>query len=140
MTLKQTIKTIIIIFAIFGLLYLAKLIYDTYIMYGIASIIILAIIILVAIYCFYSRESQCSVRMPGRQRDQHRYFSTKQRQTILHRQRHRCKICGARLDHRSTQYDHKIPWSQGGRTNIRNGQALCANCHAKKCYEERSKK
>ncbi len=138
--MRINIQKIATIFIFILILCGIKAAYDTYMMYGIASVIILVAITLIAIYCFYSGKSQRGVRMTGRQRDPQRYFSPKQRQVILQKQHNRCKICGARLDHRATQYDHRIPWSQGGRTNVKNGQALCANCHAKKCYNERSKK
>ena len=42
-----------------------------------------------------------------------------------------CKRCGVELD-RSFHADHIIPHSQGGRTIIRNGQALCARCNQQK--------
>ncbi len=42
-----------------------------------------------------------------------------------------CAICGVRLE-KNFHGDHKEPYSKGGETLIRNGQALCAPCNLKK--------
>jgi superfamily II DNA or RNA helicase len=42
-----------------------------------------------------------------------------------------CAICGAPLD-RNWEADHVIPYSKGGETDTRNGQALCQSCNRSK--------
>lgn len=68
--------------------------------------------------------------------DSRRYFTKSQKLEILERQHNKCAHCGKRLDPRYTQFDHIKMWAHGGRTTVSNGQALCANRHAVKCYSE----
>jgi superfamily II DNA or RNA helicase len=42
-----------------------------------------------------------------------------------------CKSCGVRLK-KDFHGDHIVPFSKGGETTIRNGQALCSKCNLKK--------
>jgi 5-methylcytosine-specific restriction endonuclease McrA len=72
-------------------------------------------------------------------RDKKRFFCEWQKQEIWNRQHGKCAQCNAPLDRRATQYDHIKQWARGGRTSVDNGQALCANCHAKKCFYEKTK-
>ncbi len=63
--------------------------------------------------------------------DSRRFFSTTQRNEIFVMYKGRCAICGEKLDE-NWQADHIIPWSQGGRTVIENGQPTCETCNKKK--------
>jgi hypothetical protein len=47
----------------------------------------------------------------------------------------RCEACGAPLD-RAFHADHRIAFSKGGPTTLRNGQALCAPCNLRKGGKE----
>jgi 5-methylcytosine-specific restriction endonuclease McrA len=42
-----------------------------------------------------------------------------------------CTRCGRPLDN-SFHADHVKPWSEGGITDVLNGQALCATCNLRK--------
>jgi 5-methylcytosine-specific restriction endonuclease McrA len=48
----------------------------------------------------------------------------------------RCAKCGEKLELSSTHYHHKKPWSEGGKTTVQNGIAVCAKCHAKLHIDE----
>ena len=63
-----------------------------------------------------------------------RYFTKSQKNEIWAQQNGLCKKCKQRLDPRTVEYDHKKEWSRDGRSNISNGQALCANCHKLKTH------
>lgn len=41
----------------------------------------------------------------------------------------KCPGCSGFLFEKIRCYDHKIPFAIGGKTNLRNLQALCGNCH-----------
>lgn len=60
-----------------------------------------------------------------------RYFSSKQRKMLRLLAGNQCSECGQKLLN-SFHADHRIPFSKGGKTNLNNGQALCANCNLKK--------
>lgn len=59
-----------------------------------------------------------------------RLFSAKQRRALAIYAKFNCEICRARLDR--FEADHVVPWSKGGKTDVRNGQALCPTCNRKK--------
>jgi len=69
------------------------------------------------------------VAYSGKERDAQRLFSSAQKRLILARAGHQCEwhsLLGRRC--KSTQRlqaDHIHPYSRGGATDIRNGQALC---------------
>lgn len=69
-------------------------------------------------------------------RDKRRAFTTTQKKEILVKQDYRCAGCGEKLGV-AVHYDHRKPWSAGGKTEVRNGRALCPNCHEKKTHSER---
>jgi len=50
------------------------------------------------------------------------------RQAILHRDKHRCRLCG-RSD-RTLHVHHLLELSRGGRTEPSNLLTLCQDCHA----------
>jgi DNA-directed RNA polymerase subunit RPC12/RpoP len=63
-------------------------------------------------------------------RDSKRSFTKSQQKVIFDRQDGYCARCGKKLKLSSTHYHHKKAWSKNGETNVKNGIAVCANCHA----------
>ena len=70
-------------------------------------------------------------------RDSRRSFTKSQKEAILYWQQYRCARCHYPLDNRAVKFHHKKHWSQGGRTTIKNGIALCSICHDIIHHEER---
>lgn len=60
-----------------------------------------------------------------------RIFSKQQRLALFEFYQGKCAICFDKLDS-SFHADHIIPYSKGGKTDVLNGQALCAACNLKK--------
>ncbi|MFB8021995.1 DEAD/DEAH box helicase [Streptomyces rubiginosohelvolus] len=60
--------------------------------------------------------------------DPRRYFSSSQRQRLYANAEGRCQRCLTPLD-QGWHADHRIPWADGGRTEVENGQALCGLCN-----------
>ena len=58
-------------------------------------------------------------------RDSRRTFSVTQRKELKSTQNNKCKICGIELSDDNIDYDHIIPWEDGGKTIVANGQAIC---------------
>ncbi len=69
--------------------------------------------------------------------DSRRQISRSEKNAVWEAQKGKCKICGKPLIPSATHYDHIKEYSRGGRTDISNIQALCANCHAKKTNQDR---
>jgi 5-methylcytosine-specific restriction endonuclease McrA len=65
-------------------------------------------------------------------------FTPEQKQAILERDQYRCVICGKGLaDGVELHVDHIRPRHLGGRSDIENGQTLCAQCNfPKKVYKQ----
>jgi 5-methylcytosine-specific restriction endonuclease McrA len=65
-------------------------------------------------------------------------FTPEQKQAILERDQYRCVICGKGLaDGVELHVDHIRPRHLGGRSDIENGQTLCAQCNfRKKVYRQ----
>jgi 5-methylcytosine-specific restriction endonuclease McrA len=65
-------------------------------------------------------------------------FTPEQKQAILERDQYRCVICGKGLaDGVELHVDHIRPRHLGGRSDIENGQTLCAQCNfRKKVYKQ----
>jgi hypothetical protein len=65
-------------------------------------------------------------------------FTSEQKQAILERDQYRCVICGkGRADGVELQVDHIRPRHLGGRSEVENGQTLCAQCNfRKKVYKQ----
>jgi hypothetical protein len=59
-----------------------------------------------------------------------RYISPKLRVETLLKSDGRCTHCGIRIVNGQFQADHIVRWSDGGRTEIGNLQALCLTCHS----------
>ena len=78
-----------------------------------------------------------------KERDTRRAFSQSQKNEIWDRQKGKCKGSHCRhsqLLRGATHYDHIKPHEDGGKTTVKNGQALCATCHALKSNKDRLKK
>ena len=61
-----------------------------------------------------------------------RYFSKSQRDQIFHNSKGKCQKCGTAITYKGFQADHIIPFSKGGKTETKNGQALCQKCNSSK--------
>lgn len=64
--------------------------------------------------------------------DDQRIFTSEQRRVIYIRDNGICQSCGKKVEWDNYEADHKIPWSQGGKTMVDNGQVLCLECNRKK--------
>ena len=76
-------------------------------------------------------------------RDSRRSFNRTQQNEIWDNQHGKCagSHCKhSRLLRSATHYDHIIPHEKGGRTEVSNGQALCATCHSIKTNKDRLEK
>lgn len=69
-------------------------------------------------------------------RDSRRSFTITQKKAIWYDQKGKCNLCSKRLDMRTVIYDHRKRWSDGGRSDMKNGQALCPGCNNMKNYKE----
>ena len=65
--------------------------------------------------------------------------SKSQKNEVLARQKNKCAKCHKLLDMRATHFDHATEVYKGGKSIIKNLQALCANCHSIKTNEDRLK-
>lgn len=61
-----------------------------------------------------------------------RKFTSSQRRTLYERQQGRCALCKKEFPIDLMEADHITPWSQGGKTELDNGQMLCRDCNRKK--------
>ena len=61
-----------------------------------------------------------------------RTFSDADKKTMYARQNGLCALCGKPFQLKEMHADHVTPWSQGGKTEISNGQMLCVQCNLKK--------
>ena len=60
-------------------------------------------------------------------------FNREQRHHIFKRDKARCVQCGRRWsDNYMLECDHIVTLSDGGRSEVTNGQLLCRECHANK--------
>lgn len=77
--------------------------------------------------------------LPSGRRRKREYIPRAIVQKVLERQNFRCAMCGKPLRGLHFHIDHKVPLAMGGSNSIRNLQALCPDCHAKKTREDRMK-
>jgi hypothetical protein len=77
---------------------------------------------------------------PKKKRDSRRSFTRTQKAEIWDQQNGKCAKCLKILKQRTVEYDHGKAWSDGGRTVVKNGRAMCAECHKLKTHKERLKK
>ena len=61
-----------------------------------------------------------------------RTFDKSQKRTMYERQNGICPMCGQKFSITQMHADHIKPWSHGGKTELSNGQMLCASCNLKK--------
>ena len=61
-----------------------------------------------------------------------RKFSAKVKKAVYERQGHRCAECGREFALEEMEADHKVAWSEGGRTVEDNCQVLCRKCNREK--------
>lgn len=61
-----------------------------------------------------------------------RAFTDSEKLTMYERQNGICASCGEYFLIEQMEGDHIIPWCEGGKTTIENGQMLCRNCNRKK--------
>lgn len=73
-------------------------------------------------------------------RDTRRAFTQRQKNELWVQQNGKCATCHQELDPRYVEYDHGKAWADGGKTTVKNGQALCANCHKIKTHNDGLKK
>jgi 5-methylcytosine-specific restriction endonuclease McrA len=70
------------------------------------------------------------------EKDTRRAFSQTQKKEILAKQGFKCARCHEKLGV-GYHFDHIKPWAEGGKTTVRNGQVLCAQCHEEKSHRGR---
>ena len=61
-----------------------------------------------------------------------RAFTKSQKQTMYARQNGLCPICHEHYELSQMEGDHITPWSEGGKTELDNGQMLCRDCNRRK--------
>lgn len=61
-----------------------------------------------------------------------RAFTESNKRTMYERQKGICPICKKHFQIGEMEADHITPWSQGGKTEIENGQMLCKDCNRRK--------
>jgi 5-methylcytosine-specific restriction endonuclease McrA len=73
-------------------------------------------------------------------RDSRRSFTYTQKVAIFRQQKGKCAICRKQLDFTLADFDHKKPFESGGKTTVKNGEAIHKDCHARKTQKETLKK
>lgn len=61
-----------------------------------------------------------------------RTFTDSNKRTLYERQQGVCPICSGHFEIEQMEADHITPWSQGGKTELDNGQMLCRDCNRRK--------
>jgi hypothetical protein len=61
-----------------------------------------------------------------------RTFTDKDKRTLYERHKGICPACNEHFEISQMQGDHITPWSEGGRTELNNGQMLCRDCNRRK--------
>lgn len=61
-----------------------------------------------------------------------RTFSDSNKRTLFERQNGICPSCSETFEIGQMEADHITPWSQGGKTELNNGQMLCRDCNRRK--------
>ncbi|WP_270834519.1 HNH endonuclease family protein [Aeromonas sp. QDB07] len=61
-----------------------------------------------------------------------RAFTDSQKRTLYERQKGICPGCSDHFELSKMEADHITPWSQGGKTDLNNGQMLCRDCNRRK--------
>jgi hypothetical protein len=73
-------------------------------------------------------------------RDPRRAFTRNQQKEIWEQQGGKCAKCHRALSIITVQYHHIRGWAENGQTRVKNGAALCADCHSILSHKERLKK
>lgn len=87
---------------------------------------------------FFPPSPLCKVKPSTIKRDKRRSFTATQKKQILAQQDFKCKKCHKKLGV-SYHFHHTKPWSSGGKTIVKNGIALCSDCHEELSHKERLK-
>jgi len=61
-----------------------------------------------------------------------RAFTENEKRTAYEKQKGKCSICKEQFEIEEMEGDHITPWSEGGKTNIKNLQMLCKGCNRRK--------
>lgn len=61
-----------------------------------------------------------------------RAFTDSQKRTLYEKQVGVCPACTEHFEFSEMEADHITPWSQGGKTDLNNGQMLCRDCNRRK--------
>lgn len=61
-----------------------------------------------------------------------RAFTESHKRTLYERQKGICTTCKSNFQIEQMEADHITPWSQGGKTELSNGQMLCRECNRRK--------
>ena len=61
-----------------------------------------------------------------------RSFTDTEKRTLYERQKGICPACDNPFEFEEMQGDHITPWSEGGKTQLSNGQMLCKDCNRRK--------
>lgn len=61
-----------------------------------------------------------------------RSFTDSNKRTLYERQEGKCPSCKNTFEIGQMEADHITPWSQGGKTELDNGQMLCRDCNRRK--------
>ena len=61
-----------------------------------------------------------------------RNFADTQRKALLFKAKNKCTICQTAINIEDMEADHIIAFSNGGKTTLANGQALCIRCNREK--------
>jgi hypothetical protein len=61
-----------------------------------------------------------------------RAFTENEKRTTYEKQKGKCSICKEHFEIEEMEGDHITPWSEGGKTNIKNLQMLCKDCNRRK--------
>lgn len=64
--------------------------------------------------------------------DNRRAIELDEKKRLLHKQDHRCAICGEPISEKNIHIDHIIPWDYVGDNLKNNLQGLCPDCNLKK--------
>ncbi len=65
-----------------------------------------------------------------------RTFTDSKKRTLYERQNGICTTCKEHFGIGQMEADHITPWSQGGKTELDNGQMLCRECNRRKSDRE----
>ena len=65
-------------------------------------------------------------------KDENRYFTPQQRDKLFKQSGGKCQTCGTEISRTNFHADHIVPYRNGGKTTVSNGQALCPKCNRSK--------